>query len=280
MAALRPDRTAPHGANRAAVLSVLVLSATATTLAVAWPRVAPEVERALNDVAHAHEWWLLGAAASFAGVPLLSGVLWREALRRHAGELGVADACARYGIGTLLNSLAPARAGSVVRIAAFTHTLPQGSRCEIAPALVRVQTVRGLAAGATLAVAVTGVPLLAVAPLLALLRRRRLLAVAVGVQAAKVAGVACAACALGIEHPLTTALLVTAALDLAALVSVTPAGAGIATAAAAAALAARGADSAVTAAIVVHGVETAAALVVGIASAVWLGARYALGRAA
>lgn len=276
MTAWRLSRSHVPGASRAAVLTVTAFAATAAALVAAWPKLQPELERALNDAASADHWLLAAAAVSFAAVPLLSGALWREALRARVSDLGLTEACARYGIGTLLNSIAPARVGSVARVAAFTSVLPPGQRCQIVPALARIQVVRAVASVTTLVVAFLGLPpeLLIASPLA--LRAPTLFALAFAVQTAKVGGVAAAAAALGVQEPLATAVLVTAALDLATLVSVTPAGAGIATAAATAALVSRGADSAVAAAIVVHGLETAAALSVGLASAAWLGARLLL----
>jgi uncharacterized membrane protein YbhN (UPF0104 family) len=107
-------------------------------------------------------------------------------------------------------------------------------------------------------------------------RSRRSLASVAGLTAvglaAKVAGAASVAAALGVDRPLMAALLIVPTVELAALMPLTPGNAGVASAAAAFALGAHGvaAGTALSAGIAFGAVETFAALAMGIGGALAL----------
>ena len=90
--------------------------------------------------------------------------------------------------------------------------------------------------------------------------------------AARVGSAAFAAASLGIDHPLTAALLVVPVVDFAATLPLTPGNAGVSSAAIAFALKAHGAASsiALSAGIALAGVETLTAIIAGSASALFL----------
>jgi uncharacterized membrane protein YbhN (UPF0104 family) len=91
--------------------------------------------------------------------------------------------------------------------------------------------------------------------------------------AARIAAAATVGIALGISHPLGTAMLVVPALEVAGLIALTPANAGVAGGAAAIAFNAQGTPmhAALAAGFVVHAVETCAGVAFGAASALSLG---------
>lgn len=246
-----------------------------------------------------------------AGSGILLGLIatanaWRITFNACGASLGRLDACARYGVGSLGNSLLPARLGDGVRAALFAQSLPPGrSRVLVAGgglgaiAIIRLAAHIGLfaiavALGALPARPVTLVALgtgLLAAGVVAVGRRRRgprvaglfraaaaLLAdpeqgvrVAVwtlGATLARMAAAATVLAAIGIPSPLLSALVVTAALELAGLVPLTPGNVGITSGAVAAALGARGVDlsSGVAAGVVFHAVELSVGLSFGLAS--------------
>ena len=94
----------------------------------------------------------------------------------------------------------------------------------------------------------------------------------VGTLAARCAAVTTACFALGIAHPLTTALLVVPALEIAGIVPLTPANVGVAGSAAAMALHTHGTSmhAALAAGFILHAVETCAGVAFGAASALVL----------
>jgi hypothetical protein len=53
---------------------------------------------------------------------------WRSVIRSCGGDVGRADAVARYTIGSAVNTLTPARLGDVVRIALFSRKLGNRER--------------------------------------------------------------------------------------------------------------------------------------------------------
>src|SRR6266498_295197 len=84
---------------------------------------------------------------------------WRSVIRSCGGEVGRADAVARYAIGSAVNTFAPARLGDVVRIALFSRTLDHPERAwtsagayttigAVRTLVVAVLLVAGYAAGA------------------------------------------------------------------------------------------------------------------------------------
>lgn len=242
------------------------------------------IDRPLSEAADglagmAPEYVLL-AAAMFALAPLFCGLAWHQAILLAGGRLGRVDACTRYGVGSLVNSVAPAHLGDVVRAVLLLERLPPGSRGGILPWFGVIQGARLAALAAlTIAALLPGpLALLALAaPAGALLvtarRSARLALFAFLAPFAKAAAIAVVLQGLGVGSP-RDALVVVPALELAALLPLTPGNIGVAGAAAAGALHAQGLpiSEAVQAGLVLHAIETAAGLVYGTgATLVWTG---------
>ena len=242
------------------------------------------IDRPLSEAADglagmAPEYVLL-AAAMFALAPLFCGLAWHQAILLAGGRLGRVDACARYGVGSLVNSVAPAHLGDVVRAVLLLERLPPGSRGGILPWFGVIQGARLAALAAlTIAALLPGpLALLALAaPAGALLvtarRSARLALFAFVGPFAKAAAIVVVLQSLAVGSP-RDALVVVPALELAALLPLTPGNIGVAGAAAAGALHAQGLpiSEAVQAGLVLHAIETAAGLVYGTgATLVWTG---------
>jgi uncharacterized membrane protein YbhN (UPF0104 family) len=255
-------------------LFCLLLSFGATVFA--WRAVRAPLEDATDAMRRADPALLLLAGLLFAAAPAGCGLLWQQAIVRAGGRLGRIDACARYGVGSLLNSIAPAHLGDIARTALLLEALPAGGRRRIVRCFGAVQGVR-IAALAGLVLAAwlpAGLAPLAVLPALLALyllscQARRLLALSLLAPAAKVAAVTAVLSGLGICSPLRAAFAVVPALELAALLPLTPGNIGLASAAAAMALHGHGLtmSEAIPAAIVLHAVETAAGMCYGTGSA-------------
>jgi len=255
---------------------------------------------------------ILVAARSAAPLPLsLAGIAyalslgcaaasWRAILAGCGDRLPLADACGRYAVGSLANTLLPGRAGDAVRVGLFVRTLPARSPrlLLVAGAVAALGAARwtGLAALALCGAAGSTVAPLALpaAGAVALLppcgavllarrgsRRAETLlaplrlatpadrAAAAGLVAAnlaaRLAAAALVAVAFDLPHPLGGALLVVPALELAGIVPLTPANVGVAGSVAALAFHLRGAPAgaALAAGLTLHAIETATTLLCG-----------------
>jgi uncharacterized membrane protein YbhN (UPF0104 family) len=275
---VRPSGAQPGGLslNRRALLSLFCLGLTAVGAVVAWPRLQPAMVDAIEAGRGANPVLLLSAGVLFAAVPACCGLLWHAALTRAGGELTRTEACSRYGVGSLVNSIAPAHLGDMVRAALLLQALPSGGRIRIVRCFGRVQVVRvvGLIAFA-LASSLPSrflplVGLAAVGGLCALrASTRRFVLLSLLGPGVKVAAVALLLASVGLPTPLQSAFAVVPALELAALLPLTPGNLGLASAAAAVALHAAGStmSEALPASIVLHAVETVAGLSFGMLSA-------------
>ncbi|MES1248537.1 MAG: hypothetical protein ABUS54_12785 [Actinomycetota bacterium] len=230
---------------------------------------------------------LAAAAACYAAALLCCAGSWRALLPT---RLRLVDALSRYGVGSLANTVLPARLGDGVRVSLFARVVP-GGMLAVVGAVAAVGALRWLTL-APLGLAATehthlprGSMALALVPVVvaAVLARRGHLvlhrsacsAAAVwiaGVVVARVLAAMSIALAFGVGHPLASAMLVVPALELAGVVSIAPANLGIAGGAAALAFHAHGASTstAVAAGFALHAIETGTALAVGAASAVSL----------
>jgi hypothetical protein len=274
-----PSGTQPVGFGlRRVLLSLFCLSLTAAGVALAWPRLAHALDGA-GEAAQRSDARLLGLAGLlFAAVPASCGLLWRHAIVRAGGRLAPGQACARYGVGSLVNSFAPCHLGDVVRAALLCRALPCPQPRRIVGCLgivegVRIATLAALALVSWLPTSLGVVVLIgAAAAAVANRRRAALMALAVLGPATKVTAVAVTLLALGIPDPLIAAFAIVPALELAALFPLTPANIGAASAAVSVVLNARGIPlvDAAPAGIVLHGVETAAGVLFGAGSAVFL----------
>jgi hypothetical protein len=219
--------------------------------------------------------------AAFALAPIATGAAWRAALRAAGGRLGVVDACARYGVGSLVNSFTPLRMGDFVRMALFARALPRGFALRglgafLALKLARLAALLGLAgiglgdarldaAGASCAIGA-----------LVLARARgslSLVALIAASTAARIAAIALVLAAMGVSSPLPLACAIVPALALAGIVPLTPGNVGVAGAAVALSLRASGVglSDGVPVGIVLHVAESVAGMTIGFASVFVLG---------
>jgi uncharacterized membrane protein YbhN (UPF0104 family) len=281
----------------------LVLAA--LLVAIATPQLlGTRVAAALDTVGSANPSWLWLAGVGFAVSVLAAAGSWRCAIGLCGGRLPVTDACARYGVGSLVNTLVPFRAGDAVRIGLFSRVLPSEKRLvSTGSAFAALGAARAVVLGALIVAgyAAGAVPLwpllVAVALVLgaiavaiaarkssahaldafrSLAREPRGAARLVAWLALSTAGRLIAAtavgAALGLPTPLAAAIVIIPALDVAGLIPITPGNLGITSAAIAVALQAQGASftNGLAAGIAFHAVETAVGLMFGIASVAWL----------
>lgn len=284
-------------------LVLATVSTVALVLAATRPELLGDrVRDALDGLAAAEPLWLWAAAAAFAAMHVASGLAWRASLGACGTFTRPRDAIARYGVGSGVNAVAPVHLGSAMRVVLFARTVDgEGAAWRVGGVAACVGAVRSVWLAVLVALAaVTGaVPVwplallggaLGVAAGAAILSRRlRLerrcahvldafrglarspgaLAAVVGLtalgMAAKLAAAAAVAAALGVEDPLLAALVVVPAVELAAVMPVTPGNAGVASAAVAFVLGTQGvaADTALAAGIAFGAVETLSALAVG-----------------
>lgn len=265
---------------------------------------------ALGELAGADPRWLWVGAVCFLAVIVCSGCAWRAAIDPCGGcRIGVVDAAARYGTGSLVNAAVPAGAGGATRIALFSRRIPGRDRLWIATGVAgAVGLARGPAlALLVLAAAATGalpfwpvlvlagaLPLGAAVALLArrwrprrrvahvldafraLAERPRAAAAVVGWMAvatgARVAAAAAVCAALGVPDPGRAALVMIPALLLAGIVPITPGNVGVGSGAAAVALSLTGVDfsTALSAGIAFQALETAISVLGGSAGVAYL----------
>jgi uncharacterized membrane protein YbhN (UPF0104 family) len=286
------------------------LSLALLALAVASPQLLrDEVGEGIAGLDEASAAWLWVASGCFAASLVAVSGAWRMALRFVGSRIGLTDASARYGAGSLVNSLAPAKVGTAVRFALYARALDgEGRVWTVAGIGTAIGAAHSLWLGVLVAVAAwAGVvpvwPLLVLGGLLlaagiAVVVARRLnssrriahaldefrelgrcpkrAAVLLGwtglAMAIRVAAVAAILAAFGIDQPLAAAFLVVPAVELATTLPLTPGNIGVSAAAVAFALRAQGveADAALSAGIALHAVETLTSLVFGAASALYL----------
>jgi Lysylphosphatidylglycerol synthase TM region len=224
---------------------------------------------------------LLLSIVAFALAPIATGAAWRAALRAAGGRLGVVDACARYGVGSLVNSFTPLRMGDFVRMALFARALPPGFALRglgafLALKLARLASLLGLAGigvgdarlGAAGAGCAIGAIVLARAG-----RSLTLVALIAASTAARIGAIALVLAAMGVGSPLPLACAIVPALALAGIVPLTPGNVGVAGAAVALSLRASGVglSDGVPIGIVLHAAESLAGMTIGFVSAFVLG---------
>ena len=224
---------------------------------------------AVADLAGAQRGWIVAAASFFAIGLLASAAGWRVGLQACGGSTGFTQISARYTIGSLINSLAPAHLGGAVRLGLLSRTLPGDDRLWRAGGIAAsVAAARTLVLAALIVPAATvgrvpfwPAPLLALGVIVVLGLGTRLSARTAGrigsllqifrsigrsprEGAALFAWIACScvarvaaavaiAIALGVPHPILVAVVLLAAMALAGVLPLTPgnfgAGAGAAT---------------------------------------------------
>ena len=281
--------------------SIAVLVAIVTMPQLLGDRVAD----AVDGLAAAEASWLWLAAFAFGASLFASASGWASALTRCGGTTTRPDATARYCTGSLVNAVAPARLGSAVRFALFARVLPNEGRIwtagGVATSLGAIRLL-WLALVLALGSAFGQLPrwpiallLLAVAAAITVAWRARnsrpgtrfahaldafrvlgrcpraaaqiagWIGLGMGLRLVAAAGVAAA---FGIDSPVTAALLIIPALDLAGLLPITPGNVGVASAAIAFVLAAQGvrSDLALSAGIAFGVVETLTTFALGTGS--------------
>jgi len=267
------------------------------------------VDAAVGTLDDANMTWLWLAGAGFVVAVLASAGSWLSAIRMCGGRLTAGDACARYGAGSLVNTLVPARAGDAVRIGLFSRALPNRERLWTTGGAFAAL---GAARAVVLAVLVIAGSLSGAMPLWPLLVLLGLVAIAVGLAwrarrrsaggrlshlldafralgrepraavrlvawialstAGRLAAATAVGAALGIRQPLAAAVVIVPALDLAGMVPLTPANVGVTSGAVAMAFQAHGVSftHGLAAGIAFHAVETTVGVLFGLSSVIWL----------
>ena len=224
---------------------------------------------AVTDLGHADRGWLVVAGVGFLLASVCSAAAWRSGLLACGAKVGPTQATARYAVGSLVNTFAPAHLGGAVRLGLLSRTLPGDDRLWRAGGIAA-----SVGAARTLVLAALIVPAAAVgripvwpAPLLVLgvgvvlflgtrfsartagrlgsllqifrsvgrsPREGVVLFAWIGCSCvARVAAAVAIAMALGVPHPVWVAVVLLAAMALAGLLPLTPgnfgAGAGAAT---------------------------------------------------
>lgn len=289
----------------AAAGALLVLAVVAATPQLLGDR----LEEAFASLGRANPAPLWLAGAGFAVSVLAAAGSWRSAVSLCDGRVGLLDAAARYGAGSLVNTFVPARAGDAVRIGLFARALDSRERLwRTGGAFAALGAARALVL-AVLVVAGAAAGALPLWPVLVLLG---LTAVAAGVAAgvrrreahsraahlldafrtlgrepdaaarlvgwiglsvgARVAAAAAVGAALQLPDPLAAALVIVPALDVAGLLPITPGNVGITSGTVAMAFQASGISftQGLAAGIAFHAVETAVGIAFGLGSVVWL----------
>jgi Lysylphosphatidylglycerol synthase TM region len=263
---------------------------------------------AVDGLEDARPIWLWTAAAAFLGSLLSSASAWRSAFGLCGARLSRFDAASRYALASLVNGISPVRVGSALRLALFARALPGDDRAwrtggafgviGAARALVfAIVIVIAAALGAVplwpvvlLAafVLVTGVvafaardrtPRTHVAHLVDAFREigrspvggARIVGWVALSTAARFGGAAAIAAALGVNKPVSAALIILPALDVAGMIPLSG-NLGITSGAVAVALQAHGiaVTQALSTGLAFHAVETAAGMAGGLGGLLFL----------
>lgn len=245
--------------------------------------------------------WLGLAALGFASAFACTVGAWSAAFGAAGGRICPRQAAARLGIGSLVNTFAPARLGDAVKVALCSRAIDAPGRLWTAGGVYAALSAARCLALASLVVvaAATGAlpwwPVLVLCGFVALLvlvgafsgrlrekhlaqfvegfamleRSPRALATVLGwtfgMAAARLGATIAVAASLGIPHPVLAALVILPALDVASAFPITPGAAGIGSGAVALALAGRGIGmpDALATGIAIQALESALAVAVG-----------------
>ena len=288
-------------------LSVAALAAAAAMPSVLGRRLGV----AFDALGGASRPWLAVATLGFALAFCAGVAAWRVALAAAGAPIGRRQAGARIGIGSMVNSFAPAKLGDAVKLALCTKASDVPDRLWTAGGVyAALAAARSLVLAALLAVgwSVGAVPAWPLAGLLgalavlgaaaalssrlrnhphlthllaavrALAGNPRLAAAVVGWSAAttlaRIVATGAVAAALGVHHPALAALLILPALDLAGAFPLTPGAFGIGSGAVAGALATRGigVPDALATGLAIQGLETLVSVAAGTSGLLYLAA--------
>jgi|SRR5581483_8718847 len=264
---------------------------------------------AFSALADADRTWLAAAGLAFLASFACTVAAWRAALVSAGARICPRQAAARIGIGSMVNSFAPAKLGDAVKVALCSRAIEAPGRLWTAGGVyaalgaVRSLTLAALVVVASLTGAMPLWPVFALVGLVATLvlagmlstrlrshpriaealralgvlaRSPRTAATVIGwtlgMQVARVAGTVAVAVALGLPHPFLAALVILPALDVAAAVPLTPGSIGIGSGAVAVALASRGigATQALGVGFAMQAVETMVSVSLGTAGVAYL----------
>src|SRR4051812_27008181 len=263
------------------VLAALVPVALLVVVAATPGLLGSRLSEAASALGGASPGWLWAAVFAFLASIVCTVLSWRSAMGAAGARIGRYDCAARYGVGCLLNSFAPASVGEAARVTllaqkargengfwsisgaaaavAFVGGLPPGGLllapplAPPAPPLGPAAAIVAGAAGATAAATVLwrrhpdGRLGHFVGAFAALVRRPRAAAAVLGwsvaSQAARLCAAAAVAGALSVPHPLLAAFVIMPTLQLATLLPLAPGNIGVATGAVALALQTRGVAS-------------------------------------
>src|SRR4051794_39468744 len=289
-------------------LAVAALPLLALVVVAATPQLlGRQVAHAWDGVAAASPLWLWVAVGAFL-VSLVGTVMsWRAAISASGTRLDRLDAAARYGVGCLVNTFAPASLGEAVRVGLLSQRVEGpdrlwttgGAAASVAALRGVTMTVLIVAASVTGALPLWPVPLICggsaaaatvawlvwrrhpngrlghfVGAFTALLRSPRDAVAVLGwsltSQCARLGAAAAVAAALAVPHPLLAALVIMPTLQLATMFPITPGNVGVASGAVALALQTRGVElsQAIAAGMAFHAAETLVGIGVGVGGTV------------
>jgi uncharacterized membrane protein YbhN (UPF0104 family) len=285
-----------------ATVALVVVAATPQLL-------GSKVGAALDSVGQAQPGMLWLGAIGFLVSLFGTAGSWRLAIRLCGGELSLGDANARFGIGSIVNTFVPARAGDAVRIALFSRALPNRERLwTTGGAFAALSAARAL----VLALLVVCAAVVGAVPLWPVLVLLGIVAVAVAVawfargrraqtrfahvldafralghdpraavrlaawivlsMLGQLAAATAIGASLGVQKPFLAALMIVPTLSLAGLLPITPGNVGVTSGAVAMALQTHGISwtAAIAAGIAYHAVETGTSLLYGSGGALYL----------
>jgi uncharacterized membrane protein YbhN (UPF0104 family) len=284
----------------AGALFLLAVAAAATT--------SHRVGAAVDGFEDARPVWLWAAAAGFLASLLASASAWRSAFGLCGARLSRSDAAARYALASLVNGFSPVRVGSALRLALFARALPGDDRAwRTGGAFGVVGAARALVFALVIVVAASlgAVPLwpvlvlgafVCVTAVVAFASRNRtprthvahlidafreigrsptagmrVVAWVAASTASRFCGAAAVAVALGVHSPISAALIILPALDVAGMIPLSG-NVGITSGAVAVALETHGIDmsQALATGLAFHAVETAAGIAGGVAGLLFL----------
>jgi uncharacterized membrane protein YbhN (UPF0104 family) len=291
-----------------------VIASAAALLALAAIAATPQlfgnrVSAAFASLGGADRGWLAVGALGFVGGFACTVAAWRAALVAAGGSICPRQAAARIGIGSMVNSFAPAKLGDAVKIALCARAIEGPARLWTTGGVYAgLAAARSLAlAGLIVVASLTGaMPLwpvfalcgavaavAATASLSGRLRRHPRIAHVLGALAtlerspralatilgwtvamlfARLGATVAVAAALGLPHPVLAALLILPALDVAAAFPITPGAVGVGSGAVAVALASRGIgmSQALAVGFAIQALETLVSVSVGSLGALYL----------
>ncbi|HUB75723.1 MAG TPA: YbhN family protein [Solirubrobacteraceae bacterium] len=288
--------------RRGKVFTAVAGAAAVGALALAPHFVGAGLGGAFRALQGASRGWLALAVVLYAVGYLTMAGAWRTALAARGARLPVQEVLARLGLGSIVNTFAPARVGDAVKVALLSESLEGPDRVWTAGGLYTALAASRALPIAALVVVASATGALPVWPALALVggvaaalalglspvrparwhrlahlldglaalaqsprEAAKVVAWSTGTTLARLAATSTLAAALGVHHPVLAGLVIVTALDVAGLMPLTPGNLGVASGAVAVALAARGIDAthAVEVGIAVQTLETLVSLSAG-----------------